>query len=638
MAIIPGASLKRKDPSKNIHGRTGGSSTASSSSPKPSRRQPAKAISPPFQTPPSSASASLPPPSPSLAPANALREKEDENGHMKQGKYSKAESAIVVEAVKQYAATHSMSVKQLCQEKGLKGPLKGAWATIAECLPNRPPSSVYRHGIRKLHGLKMGPWTTDEVAQLQHLVKTRGKHWKLIEKEMDRSADACRDKHREIIPFQRQGAWTAEEEKLLNDYVIARMGGNGDSTESKLTGEERVEVPWAEAAQVVKTRNRIACQKKWDYLQMQRRQKRQQPESGTGTSTNSRITASANLGFVDHLLQTGAEDESELTWSSLSYPRAQLRWKTLCQGKLTPGSAEKLGFRKALKAVRRVLQVEPIKKIKRLEDTATTQTQVPTTAPVQSPDHSDRDSDGNSNRNSDSDGDANSDGDINSDVTAAGHRKVSADASTRRKIKRRKAGEYFGWAAAAASAAAAAAAAAAVDAAPSGVNQDQVERASGRKREQADERSPGEGGDGIQGHSCGPGEETKEEAKEEAKKVKKKKKKKENRTEDEQVEGANEAKEGRKKGKKKKRSTRNVDKSEGPAENTDVSTSSGSNNSSSVGSDRKKKEIKRKSEGRAEDKGASICSGSSNSSRIGSDRKRKEKKRKHGGKKRRREE
>ncbi|CAM9215166.1 unnamed protein product, partial [Hapterophycus canaliculatus] len=207
-----------------------------------------------------------------------------------------------------------------------------AWATIALCLPNRPPISVYRHGIRQLHGLKMGPWTSEEVVQLQHLVKTRGKQWKAIEKEINRSADACRDKYREIIPFQQQGAWTAIEEKLLNDFVIARMDGGEDMSESMLTGDEKVEVPWAEAVKVVNTRNRIACQKKWDYLQMQRRRKRQSLESCT--TANGRYTASANLGFVEALLQTAAEDESELTWNSLPYPRARLRWKTLLSGKL----------------------------------------------------------------------------------------------------------------------------------------------------------------------------------------------------------------------------------------------------------------------------------------------------------------
>lgn len=39
-------------------------------------------------------------------------------------------------------------------------------------------------------------------------------------------------------------------------------------SESDLTGEEKVEVPWAEAAKAVETRNRIACQKKWEYLQV----------------------------------------------------------------------------------------------------------------------------------------------------------------------------------------------------------------------------------------------------------------------------------------------------------------------------------------------------------------------------------
>lgn len=40
-------------------------------------------------------------------------------------------------------------------------------------------------------------------------------------------------------------------------------------TEVMLTGDEEVDVPWAEVARIIKSRNRIACQKKWDYLQVQ---------------------------------------------------------------------------------------------------------------------------------------------------------------------------------------------------------------------------------------------------------------------------------------------------------------------------------------------------------------------------------
>lgn len=41
--------------------------------------------------------------------------------------------------------------------------------------------------------------------------------------------------------------------------------------------------------------------------------------------------AVSNLAFVEALVKTGAQDESEVNWSNLSlqHPRAQLKWKTL---------------------------------------------------------------------------------------------------------------------------------------------------------------------------------------------------------------------------------------------------------------------------------------------------------------------
>jgi hypothetical protein len=55
----------------------------------------------------------------------------------KSGKFSPAETAKVEAAIKDYAAANNVSVERLCQEGSHKGDLKGAWLTIAECLPER---------------------------------------------------------------------------------------------------------------------------------------------------------------------------------------------------------------------------------------------------------------------------------------------------------------------------------------------------------------------------------------------------------------------------------------------------------------------------------------------------------------------
>ncbi|CBN78226.1 conserved unknown protein [Ectocarpus siliculosus] len=270
---------------------------------------------------------------------------------MKGGKYSNTESKIVVDAIKSYASANAITVDSLCQDGSRSVGSKRAWLSIANCLPDRSVQSIYRHGIRQLHGRKMGAWTDEEVAQLKLLVSTHGKKWSEIGKKVGRSADACRDKSRELISTPQEGPWTEQEEKLLNKLMMDRMECGEDMSEVMLTGNEEVDVPWAEVARIIKSRNRIACRKKWDYLQMQRRQKWQYVRDTRGSA------ASINLAFVKAIIGTGAADESELNWSSLPYPRANLKWKNLRERELQAPNAN-LQFREALNAVRGRLQRE----------------------------------------------------------------------------------------------------------------------------------------------------------------------------------------------------------------------------------------------------------------------------------------
>ncbi|CAM9116342.1 unnamed protein product, partial [Ectocarpus sp. 13 AM-2016] len=121
------------------------------------------------------------------------------------GKYSNTESKIVVDAIKSYASANAITVESLCQDGSRSVGSKRAWLSIANCLPDRSVQSIYRHGIRQLHGMKMGPWTDEEVAQLKLLVSTHGNKWSEIGKRVGRSADACRDKSRELIPTPQEG-------------------------------------------------------------------------------------------------------------------------------------------------------------------------------------------------------------------------------------------------------------------------------------------------------------------------------------------------------------------------------------------------------------------------------------------------
>lgn len=44
--------------------------------------------------------------------------------------------------------------------------------------------------------------------------------------------------------------------------------GVAGGLELSLKGDEKVDVQWADVSRMVGTRNRIACKKKWEYLQV----------------------------------------------------------------------------------------------------------------------------------------------------------------------------------------------------------------------------------------------------------------------------------------------------------------------------------------------------------------------------------
>jgi len=69
--------------------------------------------------------------------------------------------------------------------------------------------------------------------------------------------------------------------------------------------------------------------------QEKRRQRRQRARDGTKGLSGSMAKAVANLAFVEALVKTGARDETEVNWSrlSLTFSRAQLKWKTLTRGR-----------------------------------------------------------------------------------------------------------------------------------------------------------------------------------------------------------------------------------------------------------------------------------------------------------------
>lgn len=140
------------------------------------------------------------------------------------GKFSREESEQVRKAVEEFCASKDIPTSRLCSECDHKAELKGAWMEIAKRLPHRSVQSVYRHGIRQLHPFKRGAWSEQECNTLQELVQRMGKKWAAIQSKLNRSADSCRDKHREMSDEYIKGRWKEQETEQLKRVIREQVG------------------------------------------------------------------------------------------------------------------------------------------------------------------------------------------------------------------------------------------------------------------------------------------------------------------------------------------------------------------------------------------------------------------------------
>jgi hypothetical protein len=140
---------------------------------------------------------------------------------------------------------------------------------IAKFLPHRSVQSVYRHGIRQLHPFKRGAWSEQETAVLTELVQRMGKKWSAIQTKLNRSADACRDKYREMSDEYVKGRWKDQEMELLKRLVREHL--NVDvATDMKSLGrmveEQNIQIPWSTISKRIGKRSRLSCFKKWQKM------------------------------------------------------------------------------------------------------------------------------------------------------------------------------------------------------------------------------------------------------------------------------------------------------------------------------------------------------------------------------------
>lgn len=185
------------------------------------------------------------------------------------GKFSREESELVRRAVEEYCSIKQISTSRLCSECDHKAELKGAWMEIAKRLPHRTVQSVYRHGLRQLHPFKRGPWTEIECTLLLDLVTRMGKKWSAIQAKLNRSADSCRDKYREMSTEYVKGRWKDNETEILKRLIREhlRADPNADIKElGKMVEREAIIIPWSVISKRMIKRSRLSCFKKWQKM------------------------------------------------------------------------------------------------------------------------------------------------------------------------------------------------------------------------------------------------------------------------------------------------------------------------------------------------------------------------------------
>ena len=144
----------------------------------------------------------------------------------------------------------------------------GLWNHVSKSLPQRTIKSVAAAGVRLLHPFaNKGPWTNEEDLSLRALVESRGTKWTSIGSTLERTADSCRFRWREIKSKDSivTGRWSEEEEEKLKE-AVEKYGQPRSLKENKDQPIRRVvldDINWEAVVSHVKTRTRLQCIAKW---------------------------------------------------------------------------------------------------------------------------------------------------------------------------------------------------------------------------------------------------------------------------------------------------------------------------------------------------------------------------------------
>jgi hypothetical protein len=96
-----------------------------------------------------------------------------------------------------------------------------------------------------------------------------GKKWAAIQQKLNRSADSCRDKYREMSDDYVRGRWKENETEILKRLIREHLNAEptADIKElGKMVEAEGIKVPWSTISKRMAKRSRLSCFKKWQKM------------------------------------------------------------------------------------------------------------------------------------------------------------------------------------------------------------------------------------------------------------------------------------------------------------------------------------------------------------------------------------
>eukprot|EP00331_Platyophrya_macrostoma_P006989 CAMPEP_0176429484 /NCGR_PEP_ID=MMETSP0127-20121128/13735_1 /TAXON_ID=938130 /ORGANISM="Platyophrya macrostoma, Strain WH" /LENGTH=631 /DNA_ID=CAMNT_0017811291 /DNA_START=1 /DNA_END=1896 /DNA_ORIENTATION=+ len=298
----------------------------------------------------------------------------------KQRKWNEKEAHTKGKFTPQEMDTLKHSLCKYVQEKGLgfngliklvtqkaEDDLRGAWTTIASCLPNRSVQSCYRQIRNKYHPDNYkGKWTPEEEHDLKELVKENGRKWELIGEKLGRTALNVRDKYKEIgeeNSDQRvKGEWTPQEtvkfirlveqnlgKKFLSDDIDGKIDEFAEThpqarvrTQRRRTSHGLSEtmafisdfldveaaskidfqgINWTKIANTMQTRSKDDCRNKW-FNQI-----------FNTISTQLEYSRDEDKKLLEGILEQGVDKDEDIDFDIIDNGRKakenQIRWKNL---------------------------------------------------------------------------------------------------------------------------------------------------------------------------------------------------------------------------------------------------------------------------------------------------------------------